>query len=139
MRRLALAVAIAIPLFAASSRAQEACPCIPLTYEWIATPCDSWNCAASAVVIANGTNVVPLPTTSSDYTWVVLRRVVTGSAIVSPDAPFKVDGFDSLSSASARFYAIDHELTPMLVTVPDGKVLVVARSAPEQRRRVIAH
>lgn len=77
---------------------------------------------------------------ASIFTWVVLRRIMVGSAIVSPDAPFKVDGFDSLPVASARLYSIDHEMRPMLLTAPEGRVLVVARTAPEApRHRVATH
>ena len=130
-----IALALLTPL-----QAQQVCPCVPIAYEWVAVPCDSWNCAASAVLLANGANVVPLPTTSNDFTWVVLKRMAVGSATISPDAPFKVDGFDGLTEASARFFTIDHQLQPMLITVPDGKVLVIARTSPEKSRsRVVSH
>jgi hypothetical protein len=134
-------VLTAVLMFAAVGEAQQLCPCVPLTHEWIASACDSWDCATSAVVLANGDRnmVVPMPTTSSDYAWVILRRVVVGSAIVSPDAPFRVDGFDSLAVASSHYYSVDRELQPILLTAPDGKVLVVARTAPEGRRRPAAH
>jgi len=136
MRTTPAVLALCVTLITITARAQQMCPCVPISYDWIAVPCDSWNCVTSTVVLANSDrSVVPMPTASSDYTWVVLRRIVVGSAIVSPDAPFKVDGFDSLAVASAHFYATDHELQPMLLTAPDGKVLVVARTAPEVPRR----
>ena len=139
MRKLGFAVVAALTLFAASSGAQEVCPCVPLTHVWIAEACDSWNCAASAVVLAEGKGVVPLPTASSDFPWVVLRRVTSGSVTSSPNT-FKVDGFDSLNDGVNRYYATDHLLQPMLVTAPDGKILVIARLEPEKpRQRVVGH
>ena len=133
---------ISVFAFAATSVAgQEVCPCVPVTHEWIVTACDTWNCAASAVIAANGDRyVMPLPTNSADYTWVVMRRIVSGSGIASPNAPFKIDGFDGLAEATARYYSIDSRLQPMLVTAPDGKVLVVARAEAEPpRRRTVPH
>jgi len=79
-----------------------------------------------------------LPTTSADFPWIVLRRIASGSASI-PDGPFKVDGFDSLSDGSAHYYTIDHDLQPMLLTSPDGKVLVVSRTIPEKRTHVVKH
>lgn len=139
MRKLVVLAVLSITLFAASAEAQQACPCVPLSHLWVAVGCDSWNCAASAVVLADGKDVVPLPTTSSDFPWVVLRRVTSGVGASTP-GPFVVDGFETLNDGVARFYSTDHELQPMLVTAPDGKVLVIARTAPEKpRQRVVAH
>jgi len=136
MRTTSAVLALCVTLITIAATAQQVCPCVPISYAWIAVPCDSWDCVASIAASANGDrSFVPMPTASSDYTWVVLHRIVVGSAVVSPDAPFKVDGFDSLPVALARFYNIDHDLRPMLLTAPDGKVLVVARTAPEAPRR----
>ena len=138
MRKMAFVVVAALTLLAGDSGAQQACPCVPLTHLWVAVPCDSWNCAASAVVLANGTDVLPMPTSSADFPWVVLRRVTSGSAASMPNT-FSVDGFDSLTDGVTRYYATDHELQPMLITAPDGKVLVIARLAPEKPRRHVVH
>jgi hypothetical protein len=122
-----------------SASAQEVCPCVPISYQWIITACDSWNCAASAVVLANGDrNIVPIPTRSTDYAWIVLRRVASGSAIVSPDGPFKLEAFDTFAEASSRYLATDANLQPMLMTALDGKILLVVRTTPE-RKRAVSH
>ena len=133
MRKLGIAVIAALSLFVGRSGAQEACPCVPLTHLWIVEPCDTWSCAAAMVSLADAKDVVPLPTSSSDYHWVVLRRVASGSAMASPNT-FKVDGFDTLAEGVNRFQTTDHDLQPILVTAPDGKVLVVARLEPEKPR-----
>ena len=130
-----IVVAVVFALMAGSTSAQQACPCVPVTHVWIAVACESWDCAVTNVIAANGRpDAVPIPTSSSDFTWVVLRRIVSGGAAVSPDAPFRVDGFDSLPVAMAQFSAIDSNLQPVLFTAPDGKILVLSRRAPEPRR-----
>lgn len=141
MRPIAGVICFALLLLTATAvGAQDPCPCVPVTYEWIATACDTWNCAVSAVIVANGDpHVFPLPTASSDYTWVVLRRIVGGSVIASPDAPFRVDGYSTISEATSHYSAIDPTLQPMLVTAVDGKTLVIARNFPEMRRRAVGH
>ena len=138
MRKLTIALTLTVLSFAATSGAQQACPCVPISHLWVVQACDSWNCAASAVVLANGKDVVPLPTTSFDFPWVVLQRVTSGSAGSSSGA-FVVDGFDSISDGVARYAAIDRDLQPILMTAPDGKVLVIARTEPEKPRKRVAN
>ena len=134
MRSIVVALAFVLVAFAAS--AQDPCPCVPVTHSWIAVACPSWDCVETNVMDAKGLpDAVPIPTSSSDYTWVVLRRIPTGSVAVSPDAPFKVDGFDSLAVATAQYSAMDSSLHPVLLTAPDGQVLVLSRHLPEPRRR----
>lgn len=140
MRTLALAFALAlfIPSIATS---QEACPCVPLSYQWIATPCETWNCAASAAIMANGDKyVLAMPTGADDFKWVVLKRVVAGSVIVSPDAPFKIDSFDRMDSASSNFALMGKDQQAMLLTVPDGKVVIISRNLDvAARKRSVGH
>ena len=139
MRKLTITASVLFTLMAASSGAQQACPCVPVTHLWVAVACDSWNCAASNVILADGKNVMPLPTTSSDYPWVVLQRVTSGGA-ASSAGPFVIDGFDSLNDGVNHYLATDHELQPILITAPDGKVLVISRTEPEKpRKRVVGH
>jgi len=136
MRAPHLIMLFAVLLTAApAGQAQQICPCVPVSHQWIVTACESWNCAVSAAVMANGSpDVLPIPSGSDDYKWVVLRRVVTGSATVPADAPFKVESFLTLAEASARFAAIDGELKPFLFTAPDGNVVIVMRAQPTRRR-----
>src|SRR4051812_8533209 len=98
---LVLGLTLLVPAVAVP---QQVCPCVPLSYQWIVTPCESWNCAAAAMVMGNGDRyVLSMPTASDDFKWVVIKRVVAGSAIVSPDDPFKLESFDGMSAASIRF------------------------------------
>jgi hypothetical protein len=136
MKPIALAT-VSLFLLLSPAAAQEVCPCVPVTHAWVVTPCESWNCAAAAVVLANGDrNVMPMPTTESDFTWIVLRRVAAGSSIIVPNPPFTVSTFDSLTDAASHFYTLDAALHPILVTATDGKVLVVVRASSDRRRAV---
>src|SRR6266480_5619750 len=118
MRTLVIAITLSIPLLATSTsgRAQQVCPCVPITYEWIAVACDSWQSVETEVTLANGSQMIPIPTNNSDFHWVVLKRIASGSATVSPDAPFKVDGFDVFLDGVARFSAMSGEVQPVLIT-----------------------
>jgi hypothetical protein len=123
-------------LLAVTGQAQQVCPCVPLSHEWIVTACDSWNCAAAATVLANGSpDVIAMPSGSDDFKWLVLRRVVSGSVTVSPNEPFKLEMFPALSDAAARFAAVDGALKPMLFTAPDGNVVVVMRATAAPLRK----
>lgn len=111
------------------------CPCVPLSHEWVATACETWNCAQSAMILANGDPyVVSIPTANTNWKWIVLRRVVSGSYIAAPDAPFAAEQFDGMSDAVARFSAIDHESLPMMMSMTDGKLVVVSMTAAGRRR-----
>ena len=113
------------------------CPCIPTSFQWIVTPCDTWNCASSAAILANGDPyVMAFPTGSNDHKWVVLRRVATGSAVTSPDSPFLVDSHRTLSEAVAQYSTIDHDALPMIMTAVNGEMLVVRLREPQKRRSV---
>lgn len=138
-RFLAIAfLTLAVP---AAAMAQQVCPCVPTTKLWIVEACETWNCAASAAILANGDPyVVAVPTGSSDYKWVVVRRVVAGAVEVPADAPFVVETFDTLPSASARFAAISTDLQPQMITGADGKFLVISRNtAAGSKRRASGH
>ena len=128
-----------IVLFAVSAvpmRAQQVCPCVPVAHEWIVRECDSWNCAAAATIMANGDpNVLSMPTGSDDFKWVIIRRIPVGSATIPADAPFKIETFSTLATATSRFESITPEFQPMLLTAPDGQILIVSRSAAHPRRR----
>ena len=108
----------------------------------MATPCETWNCAASALVLANGDpQTLVLPTTDGKYKWVVVKRLVTGSATISPDAPLLVDRFNTMTDGSARFAALDHAQAPLLVTATDGNVLVVylRQAGTPAKQHAVAH
>jgi hypothetical protein len=110
-------------------------------YRWLATPCQTWGCAIGALAEANGDpHVVMLPTKSPHYPWVVLRRVEAGAFDGPIDTTFDVECFSKMVDASLRFDAIPTAHMPMLVTTPDGGMLVVCLkdlSAPPARRRAV--
>jgi hypothetical protein len=136
MRTLRIALVCSLALLPIGAAAQQVCPCVPISHQWIVEACDSWNCAAAATILANGDPyVLTLPTGDDEHKWVVVRRIVAGSATVSPDAPFSIETFDDGTAAMVRFNGIDHALHPMVVTGRDGKFLVIARSAQSVRPR----
>jgi hypothetical protein len=136
MNRITAVLVVAVMLLSPAIAAQEVCPCVPVAHEWVANGCDTWDCAASAVVLAKGDrNIVPMPTNSSDFKWVVLQKIAVGTATSSPKSPFKVLEFDSLPVATAHYYSIDRNLQPILLIAPDGKILVFARTFVERRWR----
>ena len=136
MKKLTLALTCCLLLFPIASGAQNLCPCVPVTHLWIADACETWNCAAAATIMSNGDKyLMTLPTNSDDFKWVVVRRVAAGAATVSPDAPFRVEAFDGASVAMARFDGLGHDFEPIMLTAPDGKFLVVARSTAASARR----
>lgn len=111
----------------------------PIRYTWIAEACASWNCAAAALVLANGKpNVIVLPTRVDKYPWLVLRRVEEGSFFVPDDAPFRCEVFEATSSAFSRFAAMDHCHAPLILNVPDGRIVVTSlQKCNIVKRRVI--
>ena len=135
-RRWLLTVLLAIlPVY---GKGQQVCPCVPIAHEWIVSACESWNCAVAAQLVAEGSpDVLTMPSGSDDFKWVVLRRVATGSAVISPDAPFKIETFTTVTDGANRFQSINPELRPLLLTAPDGHTLVVLRSNIQPRRRAV--
>jgi hypothetical protein len=136
MKKLSVILACSLLLFPFAAGAQSACPCVPITHLWIVDACESWNCAAAATIMSNGDKyLLTLPTNSDDFKWAVVRRVAAGSAAVSPDAPFRVEAFDSASDATARFEGLGHDFEPIMLSAPDGKFLVLARSTAASARK----
>jgi len=123
-RTIVLAVALALSSVAALA-ADDPCPCVPLGKLWIAESCETWNCAASALIMANGDpNVMVIPMATDRFKWAILRRVVAGSATTS-DGAFQIETFTSMTDGSARYNAIDRSFAPMLTTANDGNILLV--------------
>jgi hypothetical protein len=126
VRQKLLFAAVAILLTGVAASAQDACPCVPLGYVWISTPCETWNCAQAAMILANGdAHVMSVPTRSAKYKWVVLRRIVSGSAVVSPDNPFELDSYESPADAARSYASFAADRMPLMLTTTDGKTLVV--------------
>jgi len=92
----------------------------------------------SNMVLANGDPYVwAVPTGSDQWKWIVLKRVVAGSYISSPDEPFAVDQFEQIAEAGARYAALDHAALPMLLSTVDGKMLVVSLRPGMKRRATV--
>ena len=130
-----------ILLIAGPLAAQQACPCVPLTKLWTVTSCDTWNCAASALILANGDPMTfTVSTGNPDHPWIVLKQIVSGTATDSPDEPYQLDSFDGIGAAAARFSAIESAARPQLVSAPDGKLLVLSlRSSAIAKKRSVGH
>ncbi len=136
---------ILILLFAATSAIGDddnVCPCIPLSHSWVVTACETWNCAQAAMVLANGDPfVMSLPTNDKKYGWIIARRVVTGTAVTSPESPYIIESNASFAAAAAQFSTLDPNMLPMIVTASDGVTLLIRlrEAAPMSRRRAAAH
>lgn len=143
MRRLLLIVALVtaaatVPVM--NITAQEATN--PIRYTWIVTSCRQWNCAAAALVMANGDpNVITMPTGRQDRPWLVLRRVEEGSVFIPDDEPFTCDVFESVSDAATKFSTMDSCHGPIVLNVPDGRALIASLSkcASDEKRRSVSH
>ncbi|MDQ3281903.1 MAG: hypothetical protein M3Q69_10885 [Acidobacteriota bacterium] len=111
----------------------------PVRYTWIATSCETWNCAAAALVLAGGDKyVIAIPTGVDERPWVVLRRVESGSIYIPDDEPFALDKFDSVSEATSFFNAMDGCRAPMIMNTPDHSAVVTAlRNCNSLKRRAV--
>jgi hypothetical protein len=140
MRRLFFVVTL-ITLTSTAIAAQEVTK--PIRYTWIPSSCDTWNCAAAALVMANGApNVIVLPTGQEDHPWLVLRRVEEGSIFVPDDEPYTCDLFDSVINAGTAFTTMDGCHSPLMLTVPDGRTVIASLakcSGTGTKRRAAAH
>jgi len=117
----------------------KACPCVPITHLWIAKTCADWTCAATEIAVANGDpQVIAIPVGMNDGRWLIVRRFAAGGAIDSGDT-FRVEQFDGIADAVQRFNSFTADHRPMLMTAPDGQVLVMTLRQPEPRRRAAAH
>jgi hypothetical protein len=132
--------ALAVPLLAEDQPGSNRG--VPVSYQWSVTPCETWSCAYSALTYAGGDPyVMAVPTNSTRYAWVVLRRLEAGSYYVPPDAPFQLEAFDGMDACAARFGAIDGTYAPLVITTPDRMKLVVylSRAEAPARTRAAAH
>jgi hypothetical protein len=126
-----LAVAAAIP-----TGAQDPCPCVPVTHTWVSSACETWDCAISELVVGGGTPyILAVPTGGSQYKWVVVKRVVSGSAIVSPPDAFVVDTYSKMTEAADQYGTLDPAVLPKLITTIDGKSLVVRLREPDPAKK----
>jgi hypothetical protein len=108
----------------------------PIRYTWIATSCEQWNCAAAALVLANGEpSVIVLPTKDTDHPWIVLRRVQEGSVFIPEDEPFGCDLYEGMSDATSHFMALDDCRAGLILNLPDGRAAVASLHNCDKKAR----
>ncbi|HVE71220.1 MAG TPA: hypothetical protein VNI54_07615 [Thermoanaerobaculia bacterium] len=99
----------------------------PIRYTWITTACSIWNCAAAALVLANGTkDVIVLPTGNEEHPWLVLKRVEAGAVYIPEDEPYGCEVFDTVTDATSRYNAMEACHGAMIMSVPDGRAVVMS-------------
>lgn len=112
----------------------------PIRYTWIATSCESWNCAAAALVLADGDkHLIVLPTGRNEVPWVILRRVEEGSIYVPEDEPFSCEVFTTSAAATAHYDGLEGCRGGMMLSVPDGRMVVASLQKCDglTKRRVV--
>lgn len=135
MKRIVAAAVLAILLTPAAAAEITK----PIRYTWMATSCTTWNCAAAALVMANGDKyVIVLPTGQEDRPWLILRRIEEGSIALPENEPFTCNVFDTVVDATSHYTAMDGCHGPLLLNTPDGRAVVAsllqcANQAPKQR------
>jgi hypothetical protein len=124
MKRNVLAAALLMVFVAAPAGAQIE---KPIRWTWITTSCETWNCAAAALVLANGDkHVIVLPTGNDERPWLILKRVEEGSIYIPADEPYGCEVFANVTDAGSRFTAMDGCHGPMMLNVPDGRAVVLS-------------
>jgi hypothetical protein len=113
----------------------------PIRYTWVVTSCETWNAAASALVLANGNpNVLVMPTGDSTRPWVILKLVEEGAVYDPEDEPYSCEVSATVAAASGRYAIVDSCHNPMLLSMPDGRAVVVSlKSCGEGKARAIRH
>lgn len=137
MRSILRLIIFAAAASSLPAAAQNVCPCVPLTYLWTVTTCTDWTCAATELAVANGDPATfALPIGINDHRWLVVRRMTAGTGVLPPaDDPFQIETFVDMPTASARFLNLPHVAQPMLMTAPDGSVLVISLRSVEPKHR----
>ena len=135
MKRIAAAAVLAILLTPAIAAQTTK----PIRYTWMAESCTSWNCAAAAMVLANGDKyVIVLPTGQEDRPWLILRRMEEGAIVPPENEPFTCNMFNTVVDATSYYTAMDSCHGPLLLNTPDGRAVVAsllqcANVTPKQR------
>lgn len=140
MRSLVRLVMFAVLAATLPASAQNVCPCVPLSHLWTVKTCADWTCAATELAVANGdTATFAVPVGINDNRWLVVRRVPSGTGVIATDDPFEIHAFDDMPTASARFLGMPRTAQPMLMTAPDGSVLVIGLRDTAPKHRVTVH
>jgi hypothetical protein len=124
----AMLIVGARPLFAG-----ENLRAVPSESTWFADGCETWNCAAAALVLANGDGtVVVLPAPDARFKWLVLRRIPSGAVNVPPESPFQVDVVPDFTQGASMLSSMQIRQAPMIITLGDTILLVTTR-VPRER------
>ena len=99
----------------------------PIRYTWVVTSCETWNHAASAMVLADGNpNVMVLPTGKAERPWIVLKLVEEGTIFAPDEEPYSCEVLQTVTEASSRFDSIDSCHGPIVMSMPDGRAVVIS-------------
>jgi len=138
--RFVSAVFLGFLTVAPVANADNVCPCVPVTHLWTVKTCPDWTCASAELAVANGdTQVIAVPVGINDTRWLIVHRVAAGAFADDGADPFHVEQFDGFDSAATRFSAMTTDFKPVIMTAPDGKVLVMSLRTPEPKRRAVTH
>src|SRR3954462_3106973 len=142
MKTFVLMTLFAVATVGAS--ADDVCPCVPISYTWTVVACESWECAQSHLVAASGDPLVfAMPTNDARYKWVVMKRVVSGTSVVTPDPPFLIDSYATFADATYKYATCNASTLPMIASAIDGSTLVVRLREPLEggpaKRRAAGH
>lgn len=128
---LAIAFAIATAGTAGAQVAEK-----PIRWTWIVTSCENWNCAAAALVLADGDkHTIVLPTGNDSRPWLILKRVEEGSVFIPEDEPYGCEIFEDVVNASTRFVSMRECHSPLMLNVPDGRAVVVSLTACSTKKQ----
>lgn len=137
-KRVSLIAVLAL-LTAVPGGSQEVCPCVPISYQWISVACETFDCAMTELTVGAGTPyIIAVPTGGSKFKWVVVKRVVAGTAVVSPSEPSVVDTYSTMAAAATQYDTLDPATLPKMLSTIDGKSLIIRfkEADPERRRGV---
>ncbi|MGN6183924.1 MAG: hypothetical protein ACTHQM_09755 [Thermoanaerobaculia bacterium] len=99
----------------------------PIRWTWIATSCETWNCAAAALVMADGNKyVMVLPTGREDKPWIVLRRIEEGAIEIPDDEPYSCSVYKTVGDAAIEYGVMDTCHEPLILNVPDGRAVIAS-------------
>jgi hypothetical protein len=130
---LRISITATLLLIAQSLLADENLRSVPIGSTWFADGCESWNCAAAAMVLANGDgSVVALPSQDAKFKWVVLRRIPAGAVYVTQENPFQVDVVPSYVQGASLLATMDIRQSPMILTVGQT-ILFIRTRVPRER------
>ena len=83
--------------------------------------------------------MISAPVGIDDKRWLIVHRVASGSFTATQDDTYQLEQFDAMDSAAPRMLILTPDFKPVIMTAPDGKILLMSLRTPEPRRRAVAH